>query len=332
MTSREIVRRTLEFSNPLRVARSFGDSDFRSSACRTETYAKNWQEKGNGSWERTDDWGNVWERIDPTSQGEVVRGVLDDIAAADAYRFPDFSRAVDYARVCECRALFPDKWLIGDMPGFAFNIARKMRRLDQYLMDLLLQPEPIGRLHDRIDAMLGDMIRNYALAGVDAVMFCEDWGTQDRLLISPALWRREFYPRFERLCALAHELDVNVFMHSCGRIEAIIPGLMEAGIDALQFDQPELHGVDTLAAYQKQGRITFWCPVDIQRTLQQRDEKVIREKALEMLEKLWGGRGGFIAGYYNDNASIGLDPKWQGFACETFSAFGIRGTGSARCG
>ena len=37
-----------------------------------------------------------------------------------------------------------------------------------------------------------------------------------------------------------------------------------------------------------------------------------------MLDKLWRGQGGYIAGYYGDNASIGLDPKWQDFASDEF--------------
>jgi hypothetical protein len=112
-------------------------------------------------------------------------------------------------------------------------------------------------------------------------------------------------------------------MHSCGNIGAIVPGLIEAGIDVLQFDQPDLHGIDALAAHQRRGRITFWCPVDIQSSLQRRDEALIRAKVREMLDKLWQGRGGFIAGYYADNASIGLEPQWQEFACDEFLRAGV---------
>ena len=323
MTSREIVRRTLDFECPERVARSFGDSDFSGGWCSAKTHSTDWKEVGGGRWERIDEWGNTWARIDPTSKGEVVKGVLDEIADIDRYVFPDFSRFGDYAPAVEERRKAPDKWQIAWLPGFAFNIARKMRKLDQYLMDIVLEREAMAALHDRIDALLADMIRNYAKAGADSVMFPEDWGTQTQTLVSPALWRDEFFPRFQKLCGLAHSLGLRVFMHSCGRIEAIVPGLIEAGVDALQFDQPDLHGIDNLARHQDNARITFWCPVDIQKTLQLRDESIIRAKAREMLGKLWkDGRGGFIAGYYGDNASIGLDPKWQQYACEEFLEFG----------
>jgi uroporphyrinogen-III decarboxylase len=192
-------------------------------------------------------------------------------------------------------------------------------------MDILEDRERLAVLHDRLDDLMIAMFVEYADAGVEAVMCAEDWGTQDRLLIDPALWREEFKPRFTRLCRVAHDLGIKVWMHSCGQIEAIVPDLMDAGVDLLQFDQPDLHGIDTLAAHQDRGRITFWCPVDVQRTLQTRDEAIIRAKVREMLDKLWRGRGGFIAGYYGDNTAIGLDPKWQAIACEEFERYGVQG-------
>jgi len=323
MTSREIVRRTIDYAEPERVGRSFGNSDICGAGCSAKTHASDWQDIGNGRWERTDEWGNLWGRVDPTSKGEVVRGVLEDMSAMDSYEFPDYSSPANYSCISELRAQMPDKWLNGGIPGFAFNIARKMRKLDQYLMDLVLEADRMHELHDRIDVMVENMIRNYAAAGMDGVMFCEDWGTQHQTLISPDMWREEFFPRFQKLCGIAHDLNIKVFMHSCGQIKAIVPGLMEAGIDVLQFDQPDLHGIDVLASHQKQGKITFWCPVDIQKTLQQRDEKIIRDKAREMLDKLWHGRGGFIAGFYGDNASIGLDPQWQDYACDEFTNAGV---------
>ncbi len=324
MTSREIMQRTLDYAYPERVARSFGDSDICWAECAVKTYATEWQEVASGRWERIDEWGNLWARLNATSKGEVIKGVLESLDDLDRYEFPDYSRPEAYVHIKLQREAAPDKWLMGTLPGFAFNIARKMRKLDLYLMDILLEKERIHELHNRIDVIVEDMIRNYTAVGVDAVMFCEDWGTQTHTLISPKIWREEFFPRFVKLCGIAHELGIKVVMHSCGQISAIVPGLIEAGIDVLQFDQPDLHGIDTLASYQEQAKITFWCPVDIQTTLQTRNETIIRAKAREMLDKLWRGRGGFVAGYYVDNHSIGLDPKWQEYACDEFRKYGIR--------
>ena len=324
MDSRELVRRTLDFRTTDRVARSFGGSDIYPCAAFVKTAATEWQTVGERRWERTDEWGNVWARVDPTSKGEVVKGILGRLDDIDHLPFPDVANPRCYDTVRAFRAEHAHQYILGELPGFAFNIARKLRKLDQYLVDLLMSPDCIHALHDRIDLLLETMIYNYAAVGVDGIIFCEDWGTQTQLLIDPALWRREFLPRFERLCAVARGCGITVWMHSCGQIGAIVPGLMAVGIHALQFDQPELHGIETLAAYQTCGKITFWCPVDIQKTLQAKDEERIRAQARELLDKLWRGRGGFIAGYYTDNDSIGLDPQWQDYACDEFARYGVR--------
>jgi len=324
MTSKEIVKRTLNFENPERVAQSFTKSDFIHTGPSVKTHATEWKKVDDEKWERLDEWGNLWARIEETSKGEVEKGVLDKISDIKEYEFPDFSNPADYERVKDVVRENPDTYVIGGLPGFTFNIARKLLKLDQYLMDLMLEPELIKVLHDKVDVMLMDMINNYLAAGVDGVMLCEDWGTQKQTLISPELWRQEFFPRTSKLCAIAHNGGLKVLMHSCGCIEKIVPGLIEAGIDCLQFDQPTLHGIDQLAAYQENAKITFWCPVDIQKTLQTHDEQLIRGEAREMIDKLWQGRGGFIAGIYPDNASIGLEPKWQEMACDEFLKVGIR--------
>lgn len=324
MNSKEIVVRTLEFNNPERVAKSFGENDFVGVGNNVKTKATGWEKVGESRWQRTDEWGNIWGRVDPSSKGEVVKGVFEELEDISDYRFPDYSNYDNYQVVVKKRKEASTKFLIGHMPGFTFNIARKLFKLDNYLVKIMLERELIHELHNKIDVMLADMIKNYAKAGVDSVMFPEDWGTQSQTLISPKLWQEEFYPRFKKLCSLAHENGIKVFMHSCGAISAIIPGLIEAGIDLLQFDQPALHGIDNLASLQKGNKITFWCPVDIQKTLQTKNKEIIKQEAQELLDKLWQGRGGFVAGYYGDNASIGLDPKWQKIACDVFLKQGQR--------
>jgi len=330
LNSREIVRKTLDFGHPERVARSFDESDFVWTNHTGRTRIREWYETGGGAWELIDEWGNVWHRIDATSKGEVRRGVIGEWSDLDTYEFPNYSNPDDYRRVAETREKHPDKWLICGLGGFTFSVARKMRRMETYLMDLLLEPDRITELHDRIDAVLITEIRNYGAAGGDAIMFGEDWGTQTQLLINPERWKKEFLPRFERLCGEAHDAGLKVFMHSCGQIEQIVPWCIDAGIDLFQFDQPNLHGIDVLASHQERAKITYWCPVDIQKVLQTRDEAIIRASARELLDKLWKGRGGFVAGYYGDNPSIGLDGIEQDWASDEFLRHGVQTTYDVR--
>jgi len=324
MNSREIVQRTLTFEGPERLAATFPEPywhDLFHVGYDLEGYSRDWQDVGGGRQEYADEWGNTWARVDSTSMGEVAKGVLEDWSMLDTLDLPDLANPKNYASVREaCADPMNDRYRVGSLPGFPFNIARKMRRLDQFLMDILLEPDRVGALCQRIEDLLADTIVEYAKSGVDAVMFCEDWGTQLALMIRPEKWRALFKPRFQRLCSVAHDHGIKVFMHSCGKITDIIPDLVDAGIDLLQFDQPTLHGIDVLAQFH--GKITFWCPVDIQKTLQTKDEDRIAAQAREMIQKLGGPDGGFIAGYYGDNASIGLDPHWQDVACKAFMRYG----------
>jgi len=318
LNSREIVRKTLAFESPERVAHSFEPSDLIEASPEIPNPEWEWCKINDRAWRRKDEWGNVWGRIDKTSKGEVVQGILDNLDDVETVSFPDFSNPAFYMKAREIFATHPDKWHVGSIQGFTFSIARKLRRLDQYLMDLLLKPDKIRALHDRIDECVKFQVHWMKEAGADSVMIAEDWGTQTQLLISPKLWRKEFKPRFVVMCDYIHSLGLKMFMHSCGHIGVIVPDLIEAGVDLLQFDQPRLHGIDTLRGWQEQGRVTFWCPVDIQTTLQSKDEMFIRQDASEMIEKLWCGRGGFIAGVYRDVTSIGLDPHWQEIASDEF--------------
>ncbi len=324
MNSREIVRRTLDFERPERVARSFLPTDVIAVDSKVPNPDGQWRKINDREWRRVDEWGNVWGRVDDTSKGEIVRGAVEDLNDVEVLPLPDFSNPDYYREAKEIFTATRDFWRIGLIQGFTFSIARKLRRMDQYLMDLLLEREKIETLHDRVDEQIKAQITQMRDAGADSVMIAEDWGTQRQTLISPTLWREMFKPRFADLCSHTHALGLKMFMHSCGKITAIIPDLIEAGVDLFQFDQPRIHGIDTLKEMQELGNVTFWCPVDIQTTLQTKDETLIRQEADELLDKLWRGRGGFIAGFYLDEASIGLEPRWQKIACDEFLQRGRR--------
>lgn len=327
------MQRTIAYSRPARVAASLPApywNDFSHVHYTLAGHAPEWRQVTERRQECLDEWGNTWSRLDTTSKGEVVRGALEDWADLATWRVPDLANPANFQRV---RAVCADpdngSFRVGGLPGFPFNIVRYIRRLERFLMDVLLSSDAVLALLLRIEFLLADVIAQYAQAGVDAIMFPEDWGTQTSLMIRPQTWRGMFKPGYVRLCRVAHELGLRVFMHSCGKITDIIPDLIEAGVDVLQFDQPRLHGIDTLARFR--GRVTFWCPVDIQTTLQSLDQGAIEGEARELLVKLGGPDGGFIAGYYGDNVSIGLDPHWQDVACRTFVQYGRYQSGARAC-
>jgi len=327
MTSKEIVTRTLEFSRPERMARTMPDpwgSDFLGAGADHGGLGTGWEQVSESRWEHTDEWGNTWARIDGHSKGEVSKGALEDINDVEALAMPPLGDPARYEGAAKSVKDNKEYFITGGLPGFTFNVARKIRKLDRYMMDLHLHRDKIEILHDRVDEVLLAMVENYGRVGCDGIMTCEDWGTQLGLMIHPDLWREIFKPRIKRICDAARKHGMKILLHSCGRITDVIPDMIEAGIDCLQFDQQANHGLDALAA--AAGQVTYWCPVDIQRVLQTGDEGEIRAWARQLVDKLWcGGKGGFIAGCYGDNVSIGVDPQWQAWACDEFVKAGVQG-------
>lgn len=324
MGAREIIRRTLAFDEPQRVARSFADSDFCTAPTVVQTPATDWRLIEGGRWQRIDEWGNTVERSDGQSEARVVSQAIGDVRDVEGYRLPDYSRPESYQKLRTVRAKYPDKYAYGRVPGFAFTVAAALCGADRYLSCLDREPHLTRSLHDLIDGMLEDIIRNHAAVGVDAVMLRDALGPDIATLIPLEAWQAEFFPRCEKLCQLAHACGMKVILQSRGQISSVVPSLIRAGVDIFQFDQPALYGIDVLRAYQETDKITLWCPVDIPAATAAVDESCIRGRARLLLDHLWRGRGGFIAGHCPDSASAGWNASWQDIANEELLTCGVR--------
>jgi len=328
MSPREIFRAVLTFARPPRIGMTLPEpypNDLVWARRKVAGYQdRQLPPQGNEVRRWRDEWGSVWATLKADVGGEVIEPAISDWPQLDSYVPPNLGRKEDYADAARIFAADAERFRVGGLPGFTFNVARYIRKLENYLCDLVLEPRKVARLNATVREQLLAAIDRLAEAGADAVMFCEDWGTQDRLMISPAMWREMFKPEFRALAGRAHEHGMFVLMHSCGKMTAVIEDLIECGVNCLQFDQPRLHGIEYLAEHFG-GRVAFWCPVDIQRTLQTRDAGLIRAEARLLVGKLGGLGGGFVAGYYGSNGAIGLTPDVQDIACKAFMEFGTYG-------
>jgi hypothetical protein len=325
MTPRDIIRSVLTFDSPPRIGLCLPDP-YPNDVVQGWRHVDGRRDEelppqGNEKRRWKDEWGNTWATLTSFDKGEVIEGAIVDWSQLDSYVPPDLGRQQDYARAAAAfEADGGEHFRIGQLGAFTFAAARYIRKLENYLCDLVVERERIDRLHELVRRELLAAIDCWARAGADAIMIGEDWGTQDRLMVSPAMWNEIFRPEFEVLAGRAHRHGMFVIMHSCGKMTDIIQPCIECGVTCFQFDQPQLHGIDLLAE-RFGGKATFWCPVDIQRTLQTQDAAAIEADARRMVEQLGRG-GGFIAGYYPSNQAIGLGPEVQDIACRAFLKYG----------
>jgi len=321
MTSREIITANIENRCDGRIGFNFGGdrrNDLSGCGMAHPFQAKKWDE---GAYEfSTDLWGNTWHRIKGLSQGgEVYKPVIADWTDLDRLELPDLDNPAWYDGARNLAATDKEKFRIGWMPGWPFATCRYMRKMEIYFMDLIAEREPIDILHDRVTALFERVIDRYGESGMDGIMFCEDLGIQDRLLMSPTMWNDVFRPLYERLTSRAHRYGMKVIQHSCGYNWLLVDSLCEAGIDCLQFDQPAVSYQPALAAKLKKHGVGLFSPCDIQKVLPTGDRALI-ERETERLVNTF--RGGFIAKNYPDLHGIGVEPEWDTWAYDTFVRFG----------
>ena len=323
MTSREIIKRNVSSGGARRFGMSFDGercNDFAGASLGPSAVweKKTWTE-GNTEF-YTDEWGNTWHRlVGMSSGGEIFKPALQDWSQLKNWRLPDFDAPTRYVPVKTAFEAAPDKYHLAGLPGFPFAISRYLRKMEIYFQDLILEREHIDALHEKVTGLLERMIRQFAAAGADGVFFCEDWGIQDRMLISPEMWREIFKPLFRRLCGSAHKAGIQVLMHSCGYNWAILDDLAEVGINAFQFDQPEVYGLERLAAKLKTLGVCLWSPVDIQKIMPTGDKERIVKAAECMVELFFNQNGHLIAKNYPDLKGIGVKEEWDQWAYDKFA-------------
>jgi uroporphyrinogen decarboxylase len=121
-------------------------------------------------------------------------------------------------------------------------------------------------------------------------------GTQRGMLMSAPLWRAWLKPRLARTIAAARDVkpDVLVFYHSDGDVSAIIPDLIEIGVDILNPVQPEC--MDPAALKRAYGQqLSFWGTIGTQSTLPFGSPDDVRREVRLRIETVGAGGGLFLA-------------------------------------
>ena len=119
----------------------------------------------------------------------------------------------------------------------------------------------------------------------DGIWFYEDMGFKERPFMSFAMYKDILQPGHISTIEYAHSLGIPVIMHSCGFVEPLLPGMIEAGIDCLQVIEVKA-GMDLLKLYKLYGdQIAFMGGIDV-RKLYTNDQTLIDEELQTKLPEL----------------------------------------------
>lgn len=310
MTSREIVHRCIEFDDPPRIAMTFRTFPIngRTWDFSDFSFMKFGPDPDRPNPEGLSEWGVKNVTFDPTGEnmGQVKEHPLaEGWHLLDTYPLPDFSKPARYAHLPELAAAAhaKGKYVYGSIPGL-MGIG-VLRGLENWFADHVLEVDNLRRLLDVIVEARMHIIRGYSAAGMDGVITWDDMGTGERAMVSPEMFRSIYFPRYKKTCDELHNRNMHFIHHCCGQVREYMPMLIEAGCDVLQLDQVHLMGIDWLSE-NFGGKICFWNPVDIQKTIGRGDLQAIEDEAHKQVWSFGRFGGGFMVKAYQQPNSVGM--------------------------
>jgi uroporphyrinogen-III decarboxylase len=215
----------------------------------------------------------VREYLDYPVKEEKDLEELEEVDIDDPARYQGVRESVEFFKG---RGYFTS----AEIYGFFSGVWYRYYYVVDYLMGLVTNKSFIKRLVDKLGEWNLIAAENYLKRGVDSIMFADDLGDRNGLLISPETYREFFFPWHRRIADLCHSYDAVCHMHSHGNINKILPLLVSAGIDLLNPLDPEdlMDLAEIKETYGK--KLSLWATT--KRSIQGMDrgtlERLIRER------------------------------------------------------
>lgn len=337
MNSYEIMRRNIEFDNPDRIGlrfNSLGVSDVYRIYTQIPRHLRQEQhgqiqmnKKPRPFKNFMDEWGCQWDKDAKAGSGDmgmVVGHPLSDWSKFDEIVFPDPYAEGRFDGLEEALSQAQDKYIQLNSPQCLFERMHFMRGFENLLMDIYTEPEKVEALADKIiDYQIGIVKEAHRLSKgkINCFDTTDDWGTQSSLLISPALWRQIFKPRYKRLMDVIKSCGMHIRFHTDGKVNDIMEDFIELGFDIVNIHQPQLLGIKEIGE-KFAGRICFEAAVDIQATLPTGDKKAIEDEVKNLMKYWATPKGGLIAVEYRYLDAIGATKESLECALENFQKHG----------
>ncbi len=199
-----------------------------------------------------DKWG-VIRAFGPESTPAPVEGPIKQPEDLRRYTPPDPEAPDVLGSIPQIVKRYKGKKAITALGRDAFFNPAFLRGTDQFLIDMIERP---AFVHELIECTLSHDIRamqRIVQAGVDVVIFGDDYAYKTAPLMSPAHFKEFILPGLKRCVDAAHAAGAYVIKHSDGNIMPILDMIVETGIDGLNPLEPPA-GMDIGLIKQRYGR------------------------------------------------------------------------------
>lgn len=229
---------------------------------------------------------------------EVVKCPLDNaqsVTDIERYPFPDAYAPGRFDKAKrDIDKYGKDYFVIGDVEISLFEMAWHLTGLEKYLTAMMCDEPWLEPLNDRIEEWSTGLALQLVKAGVDAIWFGEDLGTQTSTLISPDDWKIKFKPRHKRMIEKLRQENpgIIIIMHSDGAVAPMLDDFIELGVDVYNPVQPNVPGSDPQELKDKYGdRLCFFGGIDQQELLPSGNIHAIETEIRKRIAILGKNRG-----------------------------------------
>ena len=174
-----------------------------------------------------------------------------------------------------------------------------LRRIDNFLMDLILDQKNVESLLDALmEIHLSTLEKVCAAVGdlVDILRFGDDLGMDSGPFMDPQIYQKFFKPRHKMLCEYVKKNShMHTYLHSCGSIYKLIPDLIDAGFEVLNPVQTNCADMQPERLKSEFGKdIAFWGGgADTRHVLNRATPAEVKSHVIDRL-KIFSPGGGFV--------------------------------------
>lgn len=203
--------------------------------------------------------------------------------------------------------------VVSGISGVIYETCWYLRGLEQWFMDLLVEPEFCEALLDQTLKFWLDWFRVFCdEVGdlVDVVMIGDDLAGQTGPLFRPEIYRSLIKPRQKQLVQyIRSHTKAKIWYHTCGACAEFIPDLLDNGVDILNPVQISAKDMEPAILKRRYGQqMAFWGgAIDAQHVLPTASPETIRQHVAHNLE-LWKPGGGYVFNNVH-NIQAGVPPE-----------------------
>ena len=274
------------------------------------------------------EWGYRLVKSGDGTMGHPMEPFYRELPRAEEIRVPALREEERMSAVASFAGSCGDRYRLASLDLSGFTVYTFLRGFENAMQDFLIEPDGFAALMDRIMDFECDLMRMAARHGFHGIHFADDWGTQSGMMISPALWRKLFKPRYARQFALAHKLGLHTWYHCCGEFLPIMEDFHEIGVDVLNISQPNVNDIAEVGR-RLRGRQCFMMPISYQTVSIRGTPQEIHAEARRLYDLLCGASGGFI-GYVEEYSVMGMSAENYQACADAFRRLPCGQPGTAR--